>query len=171
VTGGPVFHFELPVHRDGTPLDDYTASLVVADRVRARGAALAGASDVKLRLRGLGPHQVLYVTLMEDDGTSWAAAVPVDSGWTERTVPLADFALGRGVLLPEGFPGEWNYWVGPAEGRGGSGDRGRPDRVERLQLSLRRERGAAVAPAPGRYGVEVEWIRLEPLSGRSAAPR
>jgi hypothetical protein len=64
----------------------------------------------------------LHVTLMEDDGTSWTAAVPVDSAWTERSVPLSAFTIGRGVLLPQGFPGEWSYWVGAAVGRGGAGD-------------------------------------------------
>ena len=64
------------------------------------------------------------------------------------------------MLLPEGFPGEWNYWVGPAAGRGGSGDRPRLDRVERLQLSLRREQGVDIRP--GTYGVEVESIVLTP---------
>jgi hypothetical protein len=61
-------------------------------------------------------------------------------------------------MLPEGFPGEWNYWVGPAAGRGGSGDRPRLDRVERLQLSLRPEEGVTITS--GSYGVEVESIAL-----------
>jgi len=97
---------------------------------------------------------------MEDDGTSWSAAVAVDSTWSEQAIPIAALTPGRGVLLPEGFPGEWNYWVGPAAGRGGSGDRPRLDRVERLQLSLRREDGSAITP--GDYGVEVEWTVLTP---------
>jgi hypothetical protein len=85
--------------------------------------------------------------------------VPVDSTWTEPAVPLSAFAIGRGVLLPQGFPGEWNYWVGPADGRGDRADRPRLGHLERLQLSLRREDGVAVAP--GSYGVEVEWVTLE----------
>jgi hypothetical protein len=157
-TGRPVFHLELPARAGGPDGDDYTASLVVRDRVRARGAAIGAADSVRIRLRGLGPRQVLHVTLMEDDGTSWTAPVAVDSSWIERSVPLAAFTAGRGVLLPEGFPGEWNYWVAPAAGRGGAGDRPRFEHVERLQLSLRREGGAA--PAPGMYGVEVEWVTL-----------
>jgi hypothetical protein len=95
---------------------------------------------------------------MEDDGTSWSAALPVDSSWSERAIPLAAFTVGRGVLLPEGFPGEWNYWVGPAAGRGGTGDRLRVEHVERLQLSLRREDG--VDSGAGNYGVEVESVTL-----------
>jgi hypothetical protein len=96
---------------------------------------------------------------MEDDGTSWSAAVPVDSTWSEPVVPLSAFAIGRGVLLPQGFPGEWNYWVGPADGRGDRADRPRLGHLERLQLSLRREDGVVIPP--GGYGVEVEWVTLE----------
>ncbi|HEY5939642.1 MAG TPA: hypothetical protein VIT87_02395 [Gemmatimonadales bacterium] len=158
-TGRPVFHVALPVDSSGFSPPDYTASLVIADRVRARQKTIAGAESVRLRLRGLGPSQVLHVTLMEDDGTSWSAALLVDSTWTERSLGLGAFAASRGVLLPQGFPGEWNYWVGPADGRGGRTDRPRLDHLERLQLSLRREDSGAVLP--GRYGVEVEWVTLE----------
>jgi hypothetical protein len=158
LTGRPVFHLELPAAPSGVALADYTASLVIARRIRARGETLTGADQLRVRLRGLGSRQVLHVTLMEEDGTSWSVGVPVDSTWSEQALPLVDFTAGRGVLLPEGFPGEWNYWVEPAAGRGGSGDRPRLDRVERLQLSLRGEDGVSVAP--GSYGVEVESIAL-----------
>jgi hypothetical protein len=158
VTGLPVFHFERPVNASGWSPDDYTASLVIKDRVFARRASIADATALEVRLRGLGPRQQLHLTLMEDDGTSWSAAVAVDSTWTEQSVPLSSFVPARGVLLPEGFPGEWNYWVGPAAGRGGNGDRLRLDHLERLQLSLRREEGVTVSP--GSYGVEVESIVL-----------
>jgi hypothetical protein len=53
--------------------------------------------------------------------------------------------------------------MGPADGRGNSGDRPRLDRVERLQLSLRREDGSRVPPDG--YGVEVEWLTMEFGSG------
>jgi hypothetical protein len=159
VTGRPVFHYALPVDSSGWSPPDYTASLVIRGRVRSRQETIAGAKAMRLRLRGLGPRQVLHVTLMEDDGTSWSAAVPVDSTWSEPSLSLADFTIGRGVLLPEGFPGEWNYWVGPAEGRGDRADRPRVDHLERIQLSLRREDDVVVPP--GRYGVELEWVTLE----------
>jgi hypothetical protein len=158
VSGLPVFHVELPANAAGPDGADYTASLVIKDRMRARGEAIAGADTLRVRLRGVGPRQILHVTLMEDDGTSWSAQVSVDSTWSERSLPLTAFTLGRGVLLPQGFPGEWSYGVGPATGRGGAADRPRLERVERLQLSLRREDGVTVTP--GSYGVEVEWIAL-----------
>ena len=158
VTGQPAFHLELPVDSSGWSPEDYTASLMIGDGIRARRETVNAADAVRVRLRGLGPRQTLHVTLMEDDGTSWTTAVPVDSAWSERSLPVGGFAAGRGVLLPQSFPGQSTYWVGPAAGRGGAGDRPRLERVERLQLSLRREEGASVAP--GGYGVEVEWITL-----------
>jgi hypothetical protein len=158
-TGRPVFHLALPVDSTGWSPADYTASLTVVDRIQAREETIAGASAVRLRVRGLGPRQVLHVTLMEDDGTGWTAPLAVDGSWGERALPLAAFRAGRGVKLPQGFPGEWNYWVDPADGRGGAGDRPRLQRVERLLLSLRTEQGTRVTP--DRYGVELEWVALE----------
>jgi len=151
VTGEPVFHLELPVDASGWSPPDYTASLVIQGRIRSRQEAIGTADGVRLRLRGLGARQVLHISLMEDDGTTWSAAVPVDSTWSEQAVPLSAFTAARGVLLPQGFPGAWSYWVGPAAGRGGATDRPRLDRVERIQLSLRRGEGP---------GVEVEWVVL-----------
>jgi hypothetical protein len=158
VTGEPVFHLELPVDASGWSPADYTASLVIEDRIHARQETIAGAEGVRLRLRGLGPGQVLHVSLMEDDGTTWSATLPIDSTWTQQTLPLSAFTAGRGVLLPQGFPSDWSYWVGPAAGRGASADRPRLDRLERLQLSLRTESGVTVKA--GGYGVEVEWVTL-----------
>ena len=159
ITGRPTFRFPLPRDRNGWSPPDYAASLVVAERVRARKETIAGAEAVRLRLRGLGARQTLHLTLMEDDGTSWVAALAVDSAWSEASLPLASFTIGRGVLVPQGFPGEWNYWVGPAAGRGGAGDRPRLERLERLQLSLRKADAGPVVPEA--YGVEVEWVTLE----------
>jgi hypothetical protein len=158
LTGAPVFHFALPVDSGGWSPDDYTASLVVRDRVRARGPSIAGATVLTVRLRGLGARQLLHVTLVESDGTSWGAAIEADSGWSVGRIPIDSFSVVKSVKLPEGFPGEWNYWVGPAKGRGGKADRPRLERVERLQLSLRR--ADAGAPAAAGYGVEVESITL-----------
>ncbi len=156
-TGAPAFHLELPVVR-GRGLDDYTASLVVQDRITPRADDLARADRLTLRARGLVPAQLVHVTLVEHDGTSWGAAVRLDTAWGEHTVRIADLAPVRSAMLPEAFPGEWSYWVGPAAGRGVTGDRPRLANVERLQLSLR---GAdALSPVSGAAGVEVESVTL-----------
>ena len=151
------FHLALPVDSSGWSPPDYTASLVIAGPDRERGGRRSPArARVRLRLRGLGPRQVLHLTLMEEDGTSWSAAVPVDSAWSERALPLADFRAGRGVMLPQGFPGEWNYWVGPGgrsrrergTGRGSSTSSGCSSRC-----------GARRARRCGRTATASRWSR------------
>jgi len=157
-TGRPIFHLALPVDSSGWSPPDYTAAMVVRDRIRTRGETITSADSLHLRVRGLGARQTLHVTLMEDDGTSWTSAVPLDSTWRNVSLPISSFTIGRGVLLPQGFPGQWSYWVGPATGRGGGADRIRLERVERIQFSLRPETGVTVVA--DRYGVEVESVRL-----------
>jgi hypothetical protein len=163
-TGEPAFHLELPVGVDGIDPEDYTASLVVKDCIATRQETVSRATGVRVRLRGVGPRQRLHLTLMEKDGTSWSAAIDTDSTWSERIVPLAQFRIARGVMLPQGFPGTWSYWVGAPAGRGGAGDAIRLPDVERLQLSLRREEGLQIRA--GTYGVEVESVALVFDGGR-----
>jgi hypothetical protein len=155
-SGQPAFHFELPVDSAGDGPPDYTASLVVKDRIASR--TLGNSGTLHIRARALGAGQVAHITLMEHDGTSWTHALRLDSAWVDRAVPITEFSAGRGVLLPQGFPGQWSYWVTPAEGRGGATDRPRLDRIERLQISVRREPG--VKATPGGYGVEIESVAL-----------
>jgi hypothetical protein len=150
--GAPVFHFELPRFNGRGP-NDYTASLVVRDRIAARGQTVRQASAVRVRIRAAAAGDVVHLTLVERDGTAFSAAVRADTAWSERRIPLSVFRPSRSVKLPEGFPGEWNYWLDAPSGRGGSGDRLRLDEIERLQLSLRP--GGTVTPK-----VEIEWVRL-----------
>lgn len=164
-SGEPAFHLELPVFGGRSP-EDYTASLVIKERIAARHDAISNAKRIELRMRGLGQRQVLHVTLVERDGTSWSAAVQVDSSWTERSIPLSEFRVARSAKLPMGFPGNWNYWLEPAEGRGGPGDGVRIGNVERIQFSLRREDGVEVSP--GTYGVEIESVSLRFEDRRTA---
>jgi hypothetical protein len=158
VTGESALHLVLPVNAGGFNPEDYTASLVIGDRISSRGASISRASALRMKVRGIGPRQRVHVTLIEKDGTSWTTAVPLDSTWSEQTIPLSSLRVGRGVKLPLGFPGTWNYWVEPAAGRGATGDAIRLPDIERLQLSLRREEGLQIRP--GTYGVEVESIVL-----------
>lgn len=150
--GEPVFHFELPRFNGRGP-DDYTASLVVADRIAARGASAGQAAAVAVRLRATTPGDLVHLTLVEGDGTSWSATVRGDTAWSERRIPLARFAPARSAMLPEGYPGEWNYWVRARERGRTPGETIQTGELERLQMSLR----------PGGAGIpriEIEWVRL-----------
>jgi hypothetical protein len=157
-SGEAALHLELPVNVGGFNPEDYTASLVVADRISSRGSAISRATAMRVRLRGIGPRQRLHLTLMEKDGTSWSAVISPDSTWSDQTIPLSGFHHARGVKLPLGYPGTWNYWVDLPDGRAAMTDTMRIADIERLQLSLRREEGLKVAP--GTYGVEVEAVTM-----------
>lgn len=156
-TGEPVIQLYMPAVNGFSP-EDYTASLVIAERTLARAADAPGATGVRLRARGLVSGQVLHLTLVEKDGTGWSAAVALGPAWAERTIPLTAFRPAPAVMLPEGYPGEWNYRMPPAEGRGGPGDRLHVADVERIEFSLRRADGAQNGPTVP--GVEIEWATL-----------
>jgi hypothetical protein len=156
-SGEPVFHLELPVNGNWSP-DDYTASHVIKDLIEARGDAMSRASAVRVRLRGLGASQVLHLTLVERDGTSWSTPISIDAAWSERSIPLSEFKPARSVMLPQGFPGQWLYWLPPPAGRGIPTDRLRARELERLQFSLRKPATGAVKA--GEYGVEIEYVKL-----------
>jgi hypothetical protein len=155
-SGEAVFHLELPVNGNWSP-EDYTASHIIKDRIGARGEAMLRASALHLRLRGLGASQVVHITLVESDGMSWSVPITLDSTWTERSIPLGEFKPARSVMLPQGFPGQWSYWLGPPAARGGGTDRMQTRNLERLQISLRRPTGDV---SPGSYGVEIEDVKI-----------
>jgi hypothetical protein len=151
--GEPVLQLGLP-RIDGRGPADYTASLVIADRIASRGAPVDGARNLRVRLRGLNGGDRLHVTLVERDGTSWGAELRADSAWSERSIPVAELRPVRSVKLPEGYPGEWSYWLDAPPGRGAPGDSIRLHEAERLQFSLRQE-------GRGIPRVEIEWVSLD----------
>jgi len=134
--GRTAIRLYLPLKTDSS-LDDYTMSVPVKEKVIARHAYMQRASGVMIRARAMRADQTVFITLMEADGTSWSATVDLSANWKEFNIPLDRFKPGKGVLLPLGFPERWNYWVDPAQGRGGPEDHIRPEKIERVQLSLR----------------------------------
>ncbi len=125
-----------PLSYDRT-LDDYTASLAVKDRMRGRHTHVGRAGTLQVKARGNGESQEIHLTLVEVDGTSWSQRLTLSTNWQEQALSLGDFKLARGVKLPLGFPGRWNYWLTPAKGRGGPDDRPRLEAVEHFQISFR----------------------------------
>ncbi len=80
---------------------------------------------------------------IEADGTSWSRPLVLSTNWHEHLLPLAGFKISRGVKLPLGFPGRWNYWLTPARGRGTKADHLRVEAIEHLQISFRPEPGVS----------------------------
>jgi hypothetical protein len=134
--GKTALRLYLPLTVDKT-LDDYTMSVPVKEKIGPRKASCGNANGIALRVRGDLKGQTAFITLMEADGTSWSTSFEVTANWQELNFPLEKLRVSEGVLLPLGFPGRWNYWVGPAEGRGGPEDRINIAQIETVQISLR----------------------------------
>jgi len=107
-------------------------------------------------VRGDLKGQSAWITLMESDGTSWSASIEVSESWQKCFIPFEKFQSAKGVLLPLGFPERWNYWVGPAAGRGGPGDRINTAQVERIQVSLR--------PSGNQIPAQDPWLDISSIT-------
>jgi hypothetical protein len=131
-----VIRLFFPQSMDKT-LDDYTMSLVVKDRIKARGENMKKAASILVKARSENEGREMFISLMESDGTTWSKKIAVTKEWKDYIIPIKDFLPSKGVLLPLSYPERWDYWVDPAKGRGLAGDYLQMNKVERLQISLR----------------------------------
>lgn len=152
-TGEAAFRLSLPLSFDRT-LDDYTISVPVKEKMDSRKQDLAKAEKLVLEVRGVNEKQEAFVTLVENDGTSWSKKILAGSEWGTIEIPLSELELSKGVMLPLGFPGRWAYWFTPAQGRGFPGDRIRLENVEWLQFSMRQS-GMGTDEAEGDSWIEM----------------
>jgi hypothetical protein len=138
----------------------YAAALYIGDKVAERKADAPRADrlDIKLRAEG-GARKTLQVTLIEQDGSAWSAAVAAGHSWSTVTVPLASLQNSRSIHIPSPYPGLWNYWRESPRRRGLAGDRIHFEDVERLQLTVTPNSGGNAGDDA--KSAEVESIRLE----------
>jgi len=141
-----------------TMADDFTASLYIGDRVSERAANVAVAKSIHIRLKGIVAPSAVRVTLVEKDGSAWSAKVFASAEWRDATVPISSLQSAKSVMLPQGYPGTWSYWLAPPAG-------GRTidlTQVERLQLSLRKaDFGTIASVAPSQAAVAIESVSLQ----------
>ena len=150
LTGGATIRMSLPLAYDRS-LDDYTISLSIKDKMMSYGSLLNGAKAVVIRARGIRQKQEALLTLVEKDGTSWSSSIPVRADWEELSIPIAQLKPGKGVMLPLGYPGRWDYWFSSASGRGGPDDHVRLENVEWIQLSMRQSPEAPATATKDSY--------------------
>lgn len=134
--GETVFRLYFPLTYD-TLLEDYTTSLTILDRIKNRGQQINLAKGLRFTVCSRTNGQEAYITLIEADGTAWSKKITLKKDWKTFFIPLDKLEVSKGVKLPLGFPERWNYWLTPAAGRGGIGDHIQPDKLEKLQISLR----------------------------------
>lgn len=135
-TSTDAIQLELPLSFDRT-LDDYTVSIPVKDKIIEAGDLANQFNELVIDAKGKNQKQNAYITLVENDGTSWSTIIPLQPAWQQIHVQLDQLKLSKGAMLPLGYPGRWKYWFEPASGRGGSGDHVHLPNVERVQISMR----------------------------------
>jgi len=127
-----VIKLKIPFDLDRN-LEDYSFSLFIGDHIKT----LNNIDKIKgITINGKGKGNA-YITLIESDGTPWTTKIPFNSEWGTITLLLSDFKIGKGIMLPQGFPGNWNYWLLPSDQRGSKTDSLNIGKVEKLQISMR----------------------------------
>ncbi len=148
----------LPDLGKDTP-ERYATALYIGDAIAARSADASHGTDVTVQLRAVGgKRKTLELTLIEKDGTAWAAPIVASDAWTDVRIPLGAFHIARSIHIPSPYPGLWNYWRESPAARGQAGDHVELGHVERLQLAVFPNRAGAT-PDDAR-GVAVESVRV-----------
>lgn len=124
----------LPSYIDKS-LKDYTASVNITKKIKH--VDVEEAESMEVLARGLHKNDHFYLTLVESDGTCWSKKIILSPEWKSIKVKLSEFSPGEGVMLPQGFPGEWNYWFTKPANRQNGEDRFYLENVEQLQFSIR----------------------------------
>ena len=138
--------------------EDFTASLFVGDRVLDRSNAINGVKTLHIRLKALSAPSVIRVTLVEKDGAAWSAKVFASPEWKEAVLPISELSSARSVMLPQGYPGTWAYWLSPPAGATSI----HLADVERIQFSLRRsDFGTISSIDPAQATVGIESVSLQ----------
>jgi hypothetical protein len=133
--GEPVLRIFIPSKVENE-VSDYSLSLSVKDKIIARGECIRKAKGVSIRVKGCKDGQTAILRLMESDGTTWCSEILVSKNWKDMYLSFDQFKTGKGILLPQGYPGDWNYWIDPAKARGGASDTLNINKIESLQFSF-----------------------------------
>lgn len=113
--------------------DDVTMSKYVGDLLSWRKKVPSG---IVVRAKGLDGTESALVTFTDAYGNAIGSVVPLTDSIIDVTVPLSDFKPGKGVILPQDWPGVCSYYM-----RDYSTDNKTFDwnKVEKIQVSLRGE--------------------------------
>jgi hypothetical protein len=138
--------------------EDFTISLYIGDRIAERGPNVKRSSTLHIKLKGLAAASVMRVTLVEKDGSAWSEKVFAPPEWKDLVIPLSDLRSAKSVMLPQGYPGTWAYWLSPPEGSTSMN----LDQVERIQFSLRRaDFGTIASVDPTQASIGIESASLQ----------
>jgi hypothetical protein len=121
-----------PADSDGAPAVECGVAAGFAQWAEHRPAR----AGWRFKVRGdLGGGR-LAVRLVEADGTSWRATLPISADWAERELESDDFRAVPLILLPGMYPNGAEHRPAAAQGRGGPADNPRAAELERVQFQF-----------------------------------
>jgi hypothetical protein len=134
----------------------------IRDRVAGISApALDGYDELVVRAKSDFDNPApLRVVLVDTDGDSFGATVPVNGSYEGHRIPLSTFEPERFMLLPRAFPSIMESWY--ATGVSGPVH---PERIEQIQFYIDTSDVSDYDGAPYGFAVESAW-----LDGPGTAP-
>jgi len=155
-TGKLALRFEVPSLKDDP--QDVSCRYIFGREADGRLEDMGRFQTLCLRVRaGQIATTHFGVTLMEKDGSNWAATVPITEQWKEICIPLSQFVSTKAAMLPRGW-GANPYWLGTPTNRGGKEDHLHIENVESIQFSI----GARFLTnyIDGPHAIELESVTL-----------
>lgn len=163
IQGKPALKLEFPSQLD-THLTDYTVRVPIGNLCAPRADLDSNEVEVAIRARGRSGAQEGWLTFIDSYGRCWAHLIPLTNQWHWYTFLLSSMKPSRGVNLPEGFPGNWDYWIPMQASLGGAPAKLVVSALQSMELSLRSEAGNEARPEPSM--IEISDIDLAPLPAR-----
>ena len=152
--GSMALRFGMPTATTSFP-SDLTCSSFIGDKIQCHATGIEKLQTIKIRLRTTGATINMKLCLVEKDGTAWAAQVKAEKDWKDVSLPINSFQKSNSVMLPQGYPGNWAYWMESPKGR----DKMDASAFEKLQFSLQANsfnKGADLGTQ-----VEIESVTME----------
>jgi hypothetical protein len=95
------------------------------------------------------------ITLMENNGSNWVAAVPITEQWQEICIPLSQFTVSKAARLPRAWS-DHPYWLEQLPNKPG---KLHIENVESIQISISTRFLPAYKEGP--LAIELESVSLK----------
>ncbi len=132
-------------------------STYIRDKVKGiNKAAMKSYQDLIIRAKTeYNLPAPLKVILVDTDGNSYSARVPVTDSWQEHRIPLSSFEPDRFMLLPRAYPSILDSWYA-------TGVQGpvRTNKIEEIQFYVDTS-GVTGLDGIDRYGYEMQSVWLD----------
>lgn len=156
----PSLSLYFPLHMDSS-LSDYSVRVPLGNLCRLRTDLDTAGARVTIRVRGKQGAQKGLLTFIDAQGRCWSHRIDLSAQWKVFSFALDSMKPSVGVNLPEGFPGDWDYWIPLHPASSHSAGILRISEVQSMELSLRK--GESLNRLSGPSWMEISDIDVVPV--------